>query len=120
MGLTVKRIAKATRPGRYPDGHGLLLQVLSPTNRSWILRYQRDGRERWLGLGPVHTVDLKTARKRAKQARLQLLDGVDPLEQRAAERATRALAAAKALTFADAARQYFDAHQKKWKNRKHT
>jgi integrase len=119
MGLTVKRIAKATTPGRYGDGHGLYLQVLSPTNRSWLLRYERNGRERFMGLGPLHTIDLMEARERARRARQQLLDGIDPLDARAAERAAQALAAARMLTFEAAAHQYFDAHERKWKNAKH-
>jgi hypothetical protein len=57
MKLTAKRLAKAiTRPGRYSDGHGLYLQVVNTNNASWLLRYERGGRERWLGLGPLHTV----------------------------------------------------------------
>ena len=117
--LTEKRIAKLIEPGRYGDGHGLYLQVASKTNRSWLLRYERHGRERWLGLGPLHTVTLKEARERARNARQQLLDGVDPIEARKAERAARALEAARALTFEEAARQYFDQHERKWRNAKH-
>jgi hypothetical protein len=95
MALTAKRVAKLIQPGRYFDEHGLYLQVQSPTNRSWLLRYERNGRgERWLGLGPVHTVSLKEARERARKARLQLLDGDDPIDARKAERAARALEAA--------------------------
>jgi hypothetical protein len=41
MSRTVKRINKLKKPGRYGDGHGLYLQVASPTNRSWLLRYER-------------------------------------------------------------------------------
>ncbi len=119
MGLTVKRIEKLKEPGRYGDGHGLYLQVMSATNRSWLLRFERGGRERWLGLGPLHTINLDEARERARKARQQLLDGVDPIEHRKAARATQALAEAKAVTFKEAARQYFDAHERKWKNAKH-
>jgi hypothetical protein len=119
VGLTVKGLSKLTVPGRYGDGHGLYLQVLSPTNRSWLLRYQRNSRERWLGLGPLHTVGLSQARERARQARLLLLDGIDPLNARAAEKAHHALAAAKALTFEQAAVAYFNQHERKWTNAKH-
>ena len=73
MQLTTKRVAMfAKRPGRYHDGHGLILVVVNPNNASWQLRYQRNGRERWLGLGPLHTVTLKDARERARAARLKL------------------------------------------------
>ena len=113
MALTEKRIAKLTEPGRYGDGHGLYLQVLSRTNRSWLLRYQRDGRERWMGLGPLHTFALKEARDRARAARQQLKDGIDPLDHREAERAKLAVEAVKALTFEEAAQQYFYFHERK-------
>jgi hypothetical protein len=78
MALTTKRIAKLKQPGRYADGHGLYLQVQSPTNRSWLLRFERQGRERWMGLGPLHTFDLNQARERARKARQQLFEGTDP------------------------------------------
>jgi hypothetical protein len=119
MALTEKKIAKHTEPGRYGDGHGLYLQVESPTNRSWLLRYQKNGRKRWMGLGPLHTFTLKQARERARQARAQLADGVDPLERRRVERAKQAAAAQKTITFAEAAQQHFKFHERKWGNKKH-
>jgi integrase len=72
-----------------------------------------------MGLGPLHAFALKEARARARAARQLLADGIDPLDARKVERAQRAVEAAKAITFADAARQYFDQHEGKWKNRKH-
>lgn len=103
MALTAKRIARA-KPGkrksdgepvgrRYGDGNGLYLQVNKDGVKSWLLRYERDGRERFMGLGPLHTINLDEARERARKARLSLLDGIDPLEARATERAARAAAA---------------------------
>jgi hypothetical protein len=75
VALTQKRIEKLTTPGRYSDGHGLYLQVQSRTNKSWLFRYTFNGRERFMGLGPLHTIDLEEARERARQARKALLDG---------------------------------------------
>jgi integrase len=128
MALTAKRIARA-KPGkrksdgepvgRYGDGNGLYLQVNKDGVKSWLLRYERDGRERFMGLGPLHTINLDEARERARKARLSLLDGIDPLEARATERAARAAAAATTITFAEAARAYFNFHERKWKNAKH-
>ena len=93
--LSIKKIAKLTEPGRYGDGHGLYLQVVSPTNRSWIFRYERDAKERMLGLGPLHTFTLEEARERARLTRQQLKAGQDPFEQRKTEKAQRALEAAR-------------------------
>ena len=72
MGLTVKGIESLKRTGRHPDGHGLYLKINANGIKSWIFRYERGGRERFMGLGPLHTVSLKAARDRARRAREQL------------------------------------------------
>jgi integrase len=120
MRLTAKRVAKARKqPGRYPDGAGLYLQVASPQAASWILRFERNGVERMLGIGPLHTVGLAEARERAKMARLQLLDGVDPVDARKAAKAARALEQAKSVTFQECAERHFEQHESKWRSAKH-
>jgi integrase len=121
MGLTTKRITRLRkRPGRYHDGHGLYLQVLSPNSASWILRYVRQGKERMLGLGPLRLVGLKEVRIRAREEQRKLkLDGIDPVEDRKAKKVERALAAAKAMSFADCAAAYHAQQEGKWKNAKH-
>ena len=106
MVLTTKRVAQLNKAGRYGDGHGLCLQVTPAGVKSWLLRFERNGRERWMGLGPLHTIDLKQARERARKAREQLLDGIDPLEAREAERARQALEAARTITFEQAAQLF--------------
>ena len=75
--LTAKKVERVKEPGRYFDGHGLYLQVRNADNKSWLLRYERDGRERWLGLGAVHAFSLKEARERARAARQLLADNID-------------------------------------------
>jgi len=116
--LTQRKVERA-KPGRYGDGHGLYLVVHNANNKSYVFRYERDGRERWMGLGPIHTVDLKQARSKAREARLLLLEGVDPLDHRKAQRVALKAAKAKLLTFAEAARRYFDQHESKWRNATH-
>jgi integrase len=126
--LTAKRVAKARKmPGRYPDGTvpGLYLQVVTPqttTTRgaaSWVLRFERNGRERMAGIGPLAVISLAEARNRAKAMRRGLLDGVDPIEARKAAKAQAALEAAKAVTFRQAAESYFEANRSKWRAQKH-
>jgi integrase len=59
------------------------------------------------------------ARERARAARLLLVDRIDPLVgKRAAVQAAK-LAAARKLTFAEAAQRYFDANEKRWRNARH-
>jgi integrase len=124
MALTTKQVVKLTEPGRYGDGRGLYLQVTPAGVRSWLLRYERGGRERAMGLGPVADFSLEEARDRARKARQLLKDGVDPLDARRAESAKQAteaaLAKAKNITFQECAQQYFKFHSRKWNNVKHS
>ena len=83
-----------------------------------MLRYERAGRERWMGLGSAATFSLKEARDRARAARQLLADGIDPLEQKKADKAARALAEAKGITFREAAEAFFGQNEKKWRNAK--
>jgi integrase len=120
MNLTAKKVAKLLRqPGRYGAGRGLVLQVVSPTNASWLLRYQRLGRERWLGLGPVADFTLAEARERARKARQQIRDGIDPIDAKRAAKAAEVATKARAVTFGKCAADYFDAHSPGWGHPKH-
>jgi integrase len=124
MALTTRLVAKLTEPGRYGDGRGLYLQVTPTGARSWLLRYERGGRERAMGLGPVDDFTLEDARERARRARQLLKDGVDPLDARKDERAKqtsdKALAAAANVTFKECVEQYYKFHSPKWNNAKHS
>jgi integrase len=73
-----------------------------------------------MGLGPVRTAPLSLAREKARAARLQLLDGVNPLVARRSARAQAAAATAKAITFGEAAQSYFGGNSSSWKSAKHT
>jgi integrase len=119
MALTEKGVARLTKPGRYFDRDGLYLQVQSPTNRSWLYRFELDGRERWMGLGAVKTFTLREARERARKARQQLADGIDPIEARLSERDARRKEAADNITFKEAATKFLALHQDGWRNAKH-
>jgi integrase len=115
--LSAKKVERAKKPGRYSCGlvRGLALQVTASGAKSWVLRYQLRGDKRWLGLGSAADFSLKEARERARAARQLLADGIDPLEKkRAAEDAAR-LAAARKLTFREAANRYFDQNAERWR-----
>jgi hypothetical protein len=49
--LSAVKVARLTTPGLYGDGGGLYLQVTSPVARSWIFKFQRNGRQRMMGPG---------------------------------------------------------------------
>jgi integrase len=118
VALTQKKIP-TLQPGKHAHRHGLYCLVTATGGRSWALRYQRQGRERWHGLGPCHTFTLKEAEAAARKAKQQLFEGVDPIDAKQAQRTAQALEAARTISFADAAKQYYDQHETKWSSAKH-
>src|SRR5215470_14563711 len=117
--LTALKVDKANRPGMYGDGGGLYLRITEDGAKNWVFRFMLNGRARWMGMGPLHTVNLAEARKRAGEHRLQRHDGIDPIEARRAERSRAQLDAAKAVTFKECAESYIKAHRAGWRNGKH-
>ena len=115
--LTALDVSRATKPKN--DGGGLWLDIDYRTGaRSWLFRYGAGGR-RYMGLGPVHTLGLADARQLATACRRQLLDGVDPIEARKAERQRAQLEAARSVTFQGCADRYIASHRSGWRNPKH-
>src|SRR5262245_10760468 len=99
--LTGKQIKNAA-PGYHADGGGLYLQKRDGGSGSWIFRYVRNGKERWLGLGSVDTVSAAEAREQARQMRQMLLAEKDPATERLERRAEQAKQEAATILFRDA------------------
>lgn len=116
--LSATQVAKLKTPGHFGDGGGLWLQVTPALTKNWVFRFTINGRAREMGLGGAHTLSLAEARERATECRKLVLDGIDPIEARAARRRTSASAAA-LLTFDQAAEAYIEAHRAGWRNAKH-
>lgn len=113
--LNAKLVDNLDKPGTYEDGEGLRLVVQVSGRKSWVLRFQLAGRRREMGLGGFPQISLKEARLKTAIYRRQLLDGIDPLAARDAEReAQRASQPGKTTTFEEAAREYFEAHHSGW------
>jgi integrase len=111
--LTAKQVENA-RPGRHGDGGGLWLEVSTSGARHWTLRYQINGRARWMGLGSAGVVTLAHARERARLARLALLDGINPLEARRAQRAEQRRIQAATIIFREAAKAVIESRESDW------
>jgi integrase len=75
----VRTILKRGVPGKHGDGAGLMLLVRGPDAASWLLRYQRNGVRREMGLGKARDLTLDDVRERARQARRQIALGNDPI-----------------------------------------
>jgi integrase len=107
------------RASRKHYGGGLYLQTGESGSASWLLRYQRQGREHWHGLGPKSVFNAKQARARARAAQQELYSNIDPIAAKRQQRTQQALEAARSITFADATQQYYDSHESKWSSLKH-
>jgi integrase len=119
--LGAKFVEKVNKLGRYHDGRGLYLQVAG--GKSWLGRFQLDGKEHWQGYGPYPEISLARAREKHEEARRLRAEGINPLEakhaQRRAEKQAATKAAAEAVTFRQAAEQYIAAYQAGWSNQVH-
>jgi integrase len=113
--LTGKQIRNA-KPGYHSDGGGLYLQRREGGSGSWIFRYERNGKERWLGLGSLDTVTTEEAREQARSFRKALLYNRDPVIERHAERAREANAAANTILLRDAWAAVVEARKDEWRD----
>ena len=126
VGLTSLEIKNAPA-GMHSDGNGLYLCVKPSGTKSWIFRYQVNGRRREMGLGALEYMEPVKARAEAASLKAKVSAGIDPLDERksleaaaAAERKAERVALRKAgATFEVVAAQYIENHRPSWKNAKH-
>jgi integrase len=109
MALSARKVETAA-PGKHVDDRGLMLVVKPSGARSWVLRYQVNGRRRDIGLGPWPDVTLAVAREKALETRRLMRGGGDPVAAR------RRL---KVTTFREAAVEVIASKQEGWRNPKH-
>lgn len=109
MKLSARKVETAG-VGRHGDGRGLFLYVKPTLARSWVLRYQVQGRRHDLGLGAYPDVTLAMARQKATDARRMILEGDDPIAKRRQ---------AQPKTFKDSALELIESKRSGWKNAKH-
>ena len=119
-GLTAKRVEAIKAPGKYHDkeSRGLHLQVGPNGNKSWLLRYELDGRERWMGLGSTHDFSLREARERAREQRQLLADGIDPIEAKLAKRDAERANKSANITLKEATARFLTVHGDQWRSPK--
>ncbi len=117
--LTAVKINKATKKGMLADGRGLYLQISQSGSKSWIYRYEVNGKDKSHGLGGYPTISLADARDAADKCRKLRQNGIDPIEQKRKELAALKLEDAKSITFKQCATTFIDSHKAGWKNPKH-
>lgn len=115
MSLTDTAVRNA-KPGEKTtklfDERGLYLEVSPSGGKWWRLKYRFDGKEKRLSLGVYPDVSLKDARERRDAARKLLANGIDPSENRKAQKSARADRAAN--SFEVVAREWFAKYSPTW------
>lgn len=116
--LNAKQVENFTEPGTYDDGDGLRLMVKASGSKSWVFRYQFQGKRRDMGLGSFPALSLKAARLVVADHRRTMANGTDPMAARDAERERQQeeqrQQAAKRVTFEALALEYLETHGAKW------
>jgi hypothetical protein len=128
MGTSGKRLTdircRKAGVGVHGDGSGLALQVQSGARglrRTWVFRYMIAGRARTMGLGSYPEVTLQRAREKAQECRRLKVEGIDPIENKHAARASLERAAAKPQvpTFDECAAACMAGRSQGWRSAQH-
>ena len=109
MALTdtgIRRSKPGAAPYKLSDGHGLYLLVKPNGGRLWRWKYRFDGKEKLMALGTYPELSLADARERHAMARRQLVNGIDPMGERKAEKT--AVIVATEHTFKKIAEQWLE------------
>ncbi|EKB5404778.1 integrase arm-type DNA-binding domain-containing protein [Salmonella enterica] len=82
----IRSIKPSSKPFKVSDSRGLYLLVSPGGSRHWYLKYRINGKESRIGLGAYPAVSLSEARQQREDIRRMLMQNINPVQQRAAER----------------------------------
>jgi len=105
--LSAKAVQNLSIPGRHAVGGvaGLRLQITKAGARSWILRVNVGKKRRDIGLGGYPSVTLAQARKKARDMREKIEQGIDPVLEKQTAKAQIIAEQNSIVTFDDAVRE---------------
>lgn len=91
--VKIRTAKPAQKAYRLTDAGGLFLWVTPAGGKIWRLRYELNGKEKLLTLGPYPSISLIDARTKREDAKIKLRDGKDPSIEKKLVRAAGTLAA---------------------------
>lgn len=98
---------------------GLHLQFATKGGRTWILRMLLGGRRRDIGPGGFPTVTLAQTRDKAREARVKVERGIDPVEERKAAKARLIETRRKGILYSEAVDKALAAKLDAFRNEEH-
>lgn len=110
--LTIRNAKAGSKPYKLSDSGGLFLHVAPSGGKWWRYKYRYQGKEKLVSLGTYPETSLKEARRKHEDARRLLSAGVDPSQNRKAQKA----AAISDLgdTFEVIAREWYEKNKHQW------
>ncbi len=112
--MQIRSLKPAERPYKVADADGLYLLVQPSGALLWRFRYRCCGIERKLSLGSFPDVSLPQARRKRDEAKAELDDGIDPVEEKRQRRLKAELAAQ--TTFGLVAEEYIQKMEREGKS----
>jgi integrase len=106
----IRKVKPETKPLKLFDERGLFLLVNPNGGKWWRFKYRFAGKEKLLALGGYPDVTLKEARERRDEARKLVANGIDPSENRKAQK----MANGGGNTFEVVAREWFAKYSSGW------
>ena len=118
--LSALEVSRICEQGLHFVGNvpGLILQVKG-ASRSWILRIPIGGKRRDVGLGGYPAIGLAQARNSARDIRIKVVQGIDPIQERRNQQAALRVAQGKQKTFHEVASGFLGDRSPGWRNPKH-
>ena len=107
---TIRNAKPGEKTCKLYDERGLYLEVSPNGGKWWRLKYRYNGKEKRLSLGVYPDVSLKMARERRDESRKLLADGIDPSENRKAQK----IANGGGNGFEVVAREWFAKYSTNW------
>lgn len=108
---TIRTAKPQAKLYRLADSNGLCLEVAPTGSKLWRYRYRFNGKGKMLALGAYPAVTLQKARQSRDNARQQLTEGIDPGEQKKADKQAQAVTG---MTFETLAREWYAYNAPRW------
>lgn len=107
----IKTAKPKDKPYKLSDAHGLYLEITPTGSKLWRLKYRIAGKEKKLAFGAYPLTTLAEAREHRDTARKLLADGIDPGEQKKADRQAQKVTG---VTFEALAREWYAYNSPRW------
>ena len=107
----IKTAKPKDKPYKLSDAHGLYLEITPTGSKLWRLKYRIAGKEKKLAFGAYPLTTLAEAREHRDTARKLLADGIDPGEQKKADKQAQKVTG---MTFEALAREWYAYTSPRW------